>query len=101
MEIVRGRKRKLMFLTQKSYIRKVLLRFGMDESKPIQTPLANHFKLSAAQCLQTDTKEQKMANIPYSNTVESLMYAMVLTRLDISHVVSVVSRFIVNTDYEH
>lgn len=99
MEIVRDRKRKLMFLTQKSYIRKVLLRFGMDESKPIQTPLANHFKLSAAQCLQTDTKEQKMAK--YSNTVESLMYAMVLTRLDISHVVSVVSRFIVNTDYEH
>ena len=42
-----------------------------------------------------------MAHIPYSSVVGSLMYAIVLTRLDISHVVSVMSRFMTNPEYEH
>ena len=73
----------------------------MHESKSVQTPLANHFKLSAAQCPQTDVEQEKMARIPYSSAVGSLMYAMVLTRPDISHAVSVVSRFMANPGYEH
>ncbi|KAH9717204.1 hypothetical protein KPL71_021739 [Citrus sinensis] len=80
MEIIRDRRRKLIFLTQQSYVKKVLLRFGMHESKSVQTPLANHFKLSAAQCPQTDAKQEKMSRLPYSSAVGSLMYAMVLTR---------------------
>ncbi|KAH9782240.1 hypothetical protein KPL71_008811 [Citrus sinensis] len=59
MEIIRDRRRKLMFLTQQSYVKKVLLRFGMHESKSVQTPLANHFKLSAAQCPQIDAEQEK------------------------------------------
>ncbi|KAH9686822.1 hypothetical protein KPL70_014523 [Citrus sinensis] len=61
------------------------LRFGMHDSKFVQTPLANHFKLSTAQCPQTDAEQGKMARIPYSSAIGSLMYAMVLTRPDISH----------------
>ena len=34
-----------------------------------------------------------MSSIPYSSAVGSLMYAMVCTRPDLSHAVSVVSRF--------
>ncbi|KAH9767170.1 hypothetical protein KPL71_011175 [Citrus sinensis] len=101
MEIIRDRRRKLMFLTQQGYVKKVLLRFGMHEFKSVQTPLANHFKLSAAQCPQTDAEQGKMARIPYSSAVGSLMYAMVLTRPDISHAVSIVSRFMANPGYEH
>ena len=90
-----------MFLTQQSYIQKVLVRFGMNYGKQVQTPLASHFKLSAAQCPQTEAEQQKMACIPYSSAVGSLMYAMVLTRPDISHDVSLVSRFMANPGYEH
>ena len=42
-----------------------------------------------------------MSNIPYSNAVGSLMYAMVCTRPDISHAVSVVSRYMSNPGKEH
>ena len=73
----------------------------MDDAKQVQTPLAGHFKLSAAQCPQTEAEQQKMACIPYSSAVGSLMYAMILTRLDISHSVSLVSRFMANPGYEH
>ncbi|KAH9684927.1 hypothetical protein KPL70_013734 [Citrus sinensis] len=92
VEIIRNRKAGTMFLTQKDYIEKVLVRFGMNESKPVQTPLASHFKLSAAMCPQTAAEQQEMSEVPYSNAVGSLMYAMVLTRPDISHALSVVSR---------
>ena len=42
-----------------------------------------------------------MTAIPYSSTFGSLMYAMVCTRLDIAHVVGVVSRFFANPGREH
>lgn len=90
-----------MFITQQGYIKKVLLKFGMNNVKQVQTSLANHFKLSAAQCSQTDAEQQKMAHIPYSSAMGSLIYAIVFIRLDISHDVSVVSRFIENRGYEH
>lgn len=49
MDIVRNRDQMFMFLTQQSYIKKVLLTFGTYGSKPVQTPLVGHFKLSSAQ----------------------------------------------------
>ena len=42
-----------------------------------------------------------MSRIPYANAVGSLMYAMVSTRPNISHVVGVVSRFMANPSKEH
>lgn len=35
VEIIRNRKNETMFLTQKDYIEKVLIMFGMNESKPV------------------------------------------------------------------
>ena len=46
MEIYRDRQAGKLYLTQKSYIEKVLERFGMKDSKPMSTPLAVHFRLS-------------------------------------------------------
>ena len=42
-----------------------------------------------------------MSKILYSLVVGSLMYAMVCTRLDIAHVVGVVSRYMNNRGKEH
>ena len=42
-----------------------------------------------------------MSVIPYSSIVGSLVYAMVCTRLDISHAVGVVSRFLANPGKTH
>ncbi|KAH9723770.1 hypothetical protein KPL70_007243 [Citrus sinensis] len=57
MDIIRNRSKKILFLTQQSYIKKVVVRFGMNDAKQVQTPLANHFKLSAVQCPQTEAKQ--------------------------------------------
>ena len=42
-----------------------------------------------------------MSRIPYANSVGCLMYAMVCTRLDISHAVGVVSKYMENPGKEH
>jgi len=42
-----------------------------------------------------------MARVPYASTIGSLMYTMVCTRLDISHAVGVVSRYMSNPSKQH
>ncbi|KAL5850870.1 hypothetical protein ACOSQ4_008883 [Xanthoceras sorbifolium] len=94
MEISRDRKLGQLCLTQKQYLRKVLQRFGInDKSKPVNTPLAPHMKLSADLSPKNDAEREYMSKVPYANAVGSLMYAMVCTRPDISQAVGVVSRY--------
>ncbi|PKA45691.1 Retrovirus-related Pol polyprotein from transposon TNT 1-94 [Apostasia shenzhenica] len=42
-----------------------------------------------------------MHNVPYANVIGCLMYAMICTRPDLSHAVSVVSRYKTNPKKEH
>lgn len=68
----------------------------MKNSKPINTLLTMHFKLSANQSQSTEEEEEFMKNIKYASVFRSLMYFMVNTRPDLVHAVGIVSRFIVN-----
>ncbi|KAH9697268.1 Integrase catalytic domain-containing protein [Citrus sinensis] len=97
MEIRRDKKNGSVWLTQKSYLKKVLERFGMDDkTKPVCTPLAPHFKLSSFSCPRSQEECDYMARVPYASAVGSLMYAMVCTSPDISQAVSMISRYIHN-----
>jgi hypothetical protein len=101
MEIIRDRHVGKLYLSQQGYIKKVLRRFNMHEAKPVSTPLAPHFRLSAALCPQSDKDVEYMSKVPYSSAVGSLMYAMVCSRPDLSHALSVVSRYMANPGKEH
>ena len=72
-----------------------------EQAKHVSTPLASHFKLSAQLSPSTDAEREYMLQVPYSNAVGSLMYAMVCTRPDISHVVGIVSRYMHNPSQGH
>ncbi|GKV37057.1 hypothetical protein SLEP1_g45126 [Rubroshorea leprosula] len=101
MEIHTDCKGGKLFLSQKKYIEKVLEQFGLHEAKAVTTPLGAHFKLSSNLSPETEEEKKFMAHVPYASPVGSLMYAMVCTRLDISHAVSVVSRFMANPGKGH
>lgn len=101
MEIIHERQLGKLYLSQKRYIEKVLQRFNMHKAKPVSTPLAAHFKLSSAFCPQSDDEINYMAKVPYASAVGSLMYAMVCSRPDLSHALSVVSRYMANPGKEH
>ncbi|KAH9651743.1 Integrase catalytic domain-containing protein [Citrus sinensis] len=101
VEIIRDKKQGILYLTQQKCIRKVLEKFGMGSSKPVQTPLPAHFRLSSQQCPKTEEEMTEINMVPYSSVVGCLMYAMVLTRPDISYAVSVVSKYMANPGQEH
>ena len=83
-------------LSQKKYIENILDRFNMSKTKPVNFPLAGHFKLSSQQCPTSRKEKEKMDKVPYASTVDRLMYAMVCTRPDIAHAVGMVNRFFSN-----
>ena len=101
VELIRNRKNGILVLSQQRYIKKVLERFKMGRSKPILTPLPAHFRLSSQQCPKTDADRAEISSIPYSSAVGCLMYAIVLTRPNMSYAVSVVSRYMADPGKEH
>jgi hypothetical protein len=46
-------------------------------------------------------EEEDMSRVPYASVVGCLMYAMVCTRLDIAHIVGVLSRYMSKPGKEH
>ena len=101
MEILKDRGAHTISLSQKGYIETILSRFNMKDSTPVSTPLAAHFKLSSCLCPSTKADKAFMSKFPYTSAVGSLMYAMICTHLDLSHAVSVVSRYMANPGKEH
>ncbi|CAM6109633.1 unnamed protein product [Calypogeia fissa] len=73
----------------------------MESAKPVSTPLAAHFKLSAA--LSPTTVEEKgvMSKVPYETAVGSLMYLIVCTRPDLAFAMGKVSRYMLNPGKLH
>ena len=88
-------------LSQEEYVKNVLSRFRMGEAKLVSTLLATHFKLSKEQSATTEEERDHMTKVPYASAIGSLMYAMVCTRLYISHAVGVVSRYMSNLEKQH
>ena len=101
IEIHRDRKKGKLSFSQEKYVEKILERFEMNKAKPVDVPLASHFKLSSSLCPSTVEEKDYMSRVPYANSVGCLMYAMVCTRPDISHAIGVVSKYMENLGKEH
>ena len=69
----------------------------MNKEKPVNVPLASHFNISLGLCPSSVEEKDYMSCVPYANTIGCLMYGMMCTRHDISHVVGVVSKYMENT----
>jgi len=84
IKICRDRSRKLIGLSQRTYIDKVLKRFNM--------PMTQGVTLSKSQCATTRKDIEIMKDIPYASAIGSIMYAMVCTRPDVAYALSMTSR---------
>ena len=72
-----------------------------DRSKPVTTLLAGHFKLSSKKCPQSPEEEEEMSLVPYASVMGLLMYVMVCTRSDLAYIVSIINRFMSNSEKQH
>ena len=87
IRIYRDRSQRLLGLSQEKYIDKVLKRFSMVDSKKGYLPLQQGVVLSKkdSPCY--------MSKIPYASAIGSIMYAMLCTRMDVAHSLSMTSKF--------
>ena len=93
VKIIRDRATKLLGLTQETYIKKTLERYHMQDSKPMDTNVDKSLSLSLNICPKTLEEKEKMFKVLYTSVINSLIYAMMCTRLDICYVIGLVSRY--------
>ncbi|KAG8485641.1 hypothetical protein CXB51_018879 [Gossypium anomalum] len=91
VKIYRDRSRRLLGLSQGTYIDKVLKRFNMEESKRGFLPMRHGISLSKEICPSTPQERERMSKIPYASAIGSIMYAMLCIRLDVSYALSMTS----------
>ena len=101
IKFIRHHQKRMLGLSQTSYIDEILARFSMQDSKKGFVPFRVGSSLSANQRPKTPAEIERMREIPYASAVRSLMYAMLCTRPDICFVVGIVSRYQSNPGEEH
>lgn len=84
MEIKRSQNE--LKLTQKNYSRRILKKFKMCESRPVETPLVKG----------EDTFQTTDKNYPYREAIGSLLYLSSKTRPDLAQATNFCSRYITN-----
>lgn len=93
IRIYRDRSRRLIGLSQSTYVDKVLKRFNMNDAKKGFLPMSHGITLSKTQSPSTSDEQSRISAIMYASAVGSIMYAMLCTRPDVSYALSVRSRY--------
>ena len=79
MTIYRDRSKKLLGLSQSTYIDTMLKRFSIENFKKDYLPIGHEISLSKRDCPTTPQETERMGRIPYASAVGSIMYAMTFT----------------------
>ena len=101
IKIYRDRSRRLIGLSQSTYLDKVLKKFKMDQSKKGFLHVLQGVKLSQTKCPTTAEDREKMKAIPYASTIGSIMYVMFCTRPDVCLAISLAGRYQSNPGVDH
>ena len=80
IKIYKDRSRRLIGLSQSTYLAKVLKKFKMDQAKKGFLPVLQGVKLSQTQCPTTAENRERMKVFPYASAIGSIKYAMLCTR---------------------
>ncbi len=90
IQITQDRSIKTIRLSQSDYLKKVLQEHGMEDSKPLATPMKEGLVLPA---LDKKTPVDPDLAQQYQSAIRSLMYAMVYMRPDLAYAVSKLSQY--------
>ena len=73
----------------------------MHDYKLMDTLVERNLSLNLDMCPKLVEEKEQMSKVPYSSVIQSLMYEMMCTRLDICYAIGLVTRFQSNTGMEH
>ena len=97
VDIERNGAKKRIRILQRTYINEVLHRYGMQDCKPMNTPLPHNIHLEPYTESETSSEDRLL----YQSMLGSVMYAMLWTRPDLGYAVSLLGRFSANPGPEH
>jgi Reverse transcriptase (RNA-dependent DNA polymerase) len=101
IKIYRDRFKRLIKLSQNTYIDKVLNWFSMQNSKKGFLPMNYDSQLSKTQYLLTTDEQSIMSRVPYASAIGSIMYVILCTRPDVLYALSVTNKYQANPIMEH
>ncbi|GJQ89881.1 retrotransposon protein, putative, ty1-copia subclass [Tanacetum coccineum] len=93
IKIRRDRSKRLIALSQSAYLKKILKRFWMENSKKGYIPMIENPNYRKFQGAKTPSKVQRMQRVPYASAIGSIMYAVRCTRPDVAFAQNLCSRF--------
>ena len=88
MKVIQDEAKGNIWFGQQAYTKKLLRRFGMEDAKPVATPVDTSNKL-----VKATESEECIDQHNYQSAVGSLLYLAVATRPDISFAVSNIAKF--------
>ena len=95
MRITRDRPRCTIYLDQEEYIKNLLLKYGMDNCKPISTPMEPGLHLPKV----SETQDRKAFD--FTSCIPTVLYISTRTRPDISFAIGILCRHLKNYGPEH
>ena len=93
IKIYRDRSKRLLGLSQSTYIDKMLKRYSMEQSKTGFFHMTYGITISKSLSPKTQDERTHMSMIPYAYAIGSIMYSIIYTRLDVSHALIVASKY--------
>ena len=90
-----------VLLRQTKFVKEMLAKYGMEDSKTASVPLDPGSVFSTADAPQSEGERAEVARLPYRGLVGSLLYCAVATRPDIAVAVSKLSRVMANPGPKH
>lgn len=96
IQITRDRAKRTLFLTQSTFVDKILERFHMTDAKSVATPM----EVPSSNSFHPDP-EPLSDNTLYRSAIGSLMYLMLCTRPDIAFAVGKLSQYCENPSSSH
>ena len=96
MSIKRDRKSRTLTISQPTYLQRVMKRFGMENSKPVSTPLEPGKKFQ-----RPDLSEELSDVQTYQQAIGCLTYASTATRPDIAVAVGTLAQYMSKPSKDH
>jgi hypothetical protein len=75
IEIHRDRRKRILRLSQKTYLENVLKKFSMHACNPMPAPIVKNDKYQSFQSPRNQYEIDQIKSVSYASAVESLMYA--------------------------
>ncbi|GKC87067.1 hypothetical protein Tco_1147716 [Tanacetum coccineum] len=101
IKIYQDRSKRLIRLSQRAYMDKILKRYRMNNSKRRYIPMQEKLELNKTQGASKLEEVKRMQNVPYASAIGSIIYAVRCTRPNVMFAQNITSHFQQNPREPH